>query len=155
MSDNFNYEIAAHRALSECDRLIKHFDSHASRHKKFFKSLSVASIILAASVTALAGIADDSLRVVTTVVAALSTIAASILAFSQAQNLWVISRSTSQKLVAEKFLFMQQAKPYHEKNSEQRVLLFSERVIKIWNEGHASWQEKAAGAGSSPDNLTP
>ena len=145
------------QALAECDRLIAHFESRATRHKRFYKWLSVSSIVLTASVTALAGILTGHYRIVTTVLAALSTIAAAILAASQAQQLWVVSRNTSQKLIAEKFLFLQQAALYADQNTEvERARQFSERVVNIWNEGHASWQEKVldTDADSSNPNTT-
>ena len=57
----------------------------------------------------------------------------------------MLSRSTAQRLTAEKFLFLQKADPYG-KEDDDRVRLFSKRIVDIWNEGHSSWQDRALDA---------
>lgn len=60
--------------------------------------------------------------------------AVAFLGASSAQKIWIKSRTSQQQLQSEKFLFNQQAEKYSGISEEERIKLFSERMMQIWNE---------------------
>jgi hypothetical protein len=75
------------------------------------------------------------------VVSAGAMVAVAFLGASSSQKIWINSRTTSQQLVAEEFLFNQQALRHKTSQDEESIRLFSKRLIQIWNEGHGKWEQ--------------
>ena len=130
---------------NELQMLLNHFDRKADTAKANFHFYKYTSIVLAAITTIV-----SSLQVIyaTTfplwilpVVSAGTTVAVAFLGASSAQRIWINSRTTGQQLQAEKFLFNQQAGQYFNISKEESLRIFSERMIKIWNEGHGKWEQ--------------
>lgn len=131
-------------ALQECDRLIEHFDVRARRHKRTFNRYKYASIALTVGVTviaALQGIYPPGLwwAWILPVVSGLAAFCTTMVSATNAQELWLRSRTMTQELNAERFLFLQGAGPYSEGDDLAKVKLFSTRLIELWTAGHDRW----------------
>lgn len=130
---------------NELQRLISHFESKADKSKMNFHFYKYSSILLAAFTTIVSSLqviypASFPLWILP-VASAGATVAVAFLGASSAQRIWINSRTTSQQLQAEQFLFNQQAGRYYNVSKEESLRLFSERMIQIWNEGHGKWEQ--------------
>ncbi len=134
-------------ALQFCDELIHDFRARADRHKRLFKLLRYASVILAIVVTvvstlisALTTTPKEYLWIVPAL-SGLSALCTTLLSTTNSQERWVHSRGVQQQFEAEKFLFLQQASRYATSDQEANGRLFSERLMEIWSEGHQGWAQ--------------
>ena len=132
-------------ALVECDRLIRHFDERAQRHKKEFLRYKQSSVALTVGVTviaALQGIYQPApfWAWVLPVVSGLAAFCTTMVHATNAQELWLRSRSMTQLLNTERFLFLQSASIYSEQEETKSVKLFSKRLMEIWAGGHEQWE---------------
>ncbi|MCL6261477.1 DUF4231 domain-containing protein [Aquiflexum sp. TKW24L] len=129
----------------EWQRLFDHFRNKASKSKRQFYFYKYESILLAAVTTivlSLQSIYDSKFpEWILPVVSAGATVAVAFLGASSSQKIWINSRTTGQQLQTEKFLFNQQAGIYKDSQTKESIRLFSERLIKIWNEGHGKWEQ--------------
>lgn len=130
-------------ALGECDRLIAHFKSQASEHKRNFKRLKQLSISLTLFVTLLAALSAGKKlgdwEWVVPVMSGFSALSTTLLSQTNAQRTWVQSRSIQQRLTVEKFLYLQDAGSYTSLEDSEKIRHFSNRVMEIWSEGHEGW----------------
>lgn len=132
-------------AIQECNRLITHFDERARRHKKSFVCYKHSSVALTVGVTvisALQGIYQPgpSWAWVLPVVSGLAAFCTTMVHATNAQELWLRSRSMTHMLTAERFLFLQGAGNYSEEEAKN-VKLFSMRLMEIWAGGHEQWEK--------------
>lgn len=129
----------------ESKKLIVHFGEKAATGKKNFHFYKYTSIVLAAITTIVSSLqvvySENFPLWILPVASAGATVAVAFLGASSAQRIWINSRTTKQQLVAEKFLFNQQACQYHNLPKEECLRIFSERMIQIWNEGHGKWEQ--------------
>lgn len=103
-------------AIQECDKLIKHFDERARRHKRIFmryKNLSIALTFGVTDISAIQGIYQPTLTWVWVlpVVSDLAAFCTAMVHATNAQELWLRSRSMTHRLTTERFLFLQAAMP--------------------------------------------
>ena len=132
-------------ALNECDRLVVHFDVRAKGHKKKFEHYKYSSVALTVGVTvisALQAIYQPALlwAWVLPVVSGLAAFCTTMVHATNAQELWLRSRSMTQLLNTERFLFLQGAGIYSEQEETRSVKLFSNRLMEIWAGGHEQWE---------------
>ncbi|CAN5328643.1 hypothetical protein BH23BAC1_BH23BAC1_43760 [soil metagenome] len=129
----------------ELNYLLKHFGEKADKSKKSFHFYKYSSIVLAAITTIFSSwqvIYGPGFPLwILPVVSAFSTVMVAFLGISSAQRIWINSRTTRQHFQREWFLFNQQTDQYHNLEKEERIRLFSERMIQIWNEGHGKWEQ--------------
>jgi hypothetical protein len=132
-------------ANQELQMLLVHFERKARQAKKVFQFYKYTSILLAGATSIFSSL---QLIYVTgippwilPVVSAGATVTVSLLGASTSHKIWINSRTTGQQLQVEGFLFNQQADGYFNLTVEERLKLFSERMIKIWNEGHGKWEK--------------
>lgn len=141
-------------AMQECDRLIRHFDMRAKRHKERFSRYKYASIALTVGVTviaALQGIYSPALwwAWVLPVVSGLAAFCTTMVNATNAQELWLRSRTMTQQLNAERFLFLQGVGPYLESDDLAKVKLFSMRLMEVWETGHDRWAKAVEKSGEA------
>jgi hypothetical protein len=131
--------------IKECDRLINHFSNNAHESKRNFRSFKYSSVILSAIVAILSALQSiKNLSLLQIVIPAISSVAAlstTLLAVTNAQEHWLQSRSTQQKLQVEKLLFLQEAGKYSDLELKERIKTFSEQVMNIWSSGHEQWEK--------------
>jgi hypothetical protein len=129
----------------ELQMLLDHFDRKADKAKTSFHFYKYTSILLAGAtsiITSFELIYEGRFPGwILPVISAAATIAVAMLGASSAQRLWINSRTTGQQLQVEKFLFNQQAGKYYNLSNEDRIRIFSEQMIHIWNEGHGKWEQ--------------
>jgi len=126
-------------ALKQCDELIDHFMKKAREGKRVFQTFKYSSVILTIIVTVLSAIQENQQWIVP-VFSGLAVLTTTMLSATNAQELWLESRSTQQKLTVEKFLFLQDAGGYDNLNETEKVQRFSEHVMRIWSTGHEQWE---------------
>jgi hypothetical protein len=133
-------------AIQECDKLMKHFDERARRHKRTFvryKYLSVALTCCVTVISAIQGIYQPTLSWawVLPVASGLAAFCTTMVHATNAQELWLRSRSMTHRLTTERFLFLQATGNYAEEEDAQRVKLFSKCLMEIWAGGHDQWEK--------------
>jgi hypothetical protein len=133
--------------LKECDRLINHFSRKAHESKRNFRSFKYASVILSAIVAILTTLQSikhwSLLQAVIPAISSITALSTTLLAVTNAQEHWLQSRSTQQKLHIEKFLFLQEAGRYSDLELKERIKIFSEQVMNIWSSGHEQWEKSS------------
>lgn len=132
-------------ALQECDRLFKHFDERATKHKKSFSRYKYSSVALTVGVTvisALQAIYTPSLawQWVLPVASGLAAYFTTMVHATNAQELWLRARTMTHRLAAERFLSLQSVGPYV-RGQANDVRLFSNRLMEVWAGGHAQWEQ--------------
>jgi hypothetical protein len=140
-----NWEEKLSLVNKELKQLMIHFNKKADQGKRNFQGYKYGSILLAAMTTVI-----SSLQVIyihqfpewiLPVVSAGATVMVAFLGASSAQKIWIHSKTTQQRLHTEQFLYNQEAGKYQQLSKEQRLSLFSENMVKLWNEGHVKWEE--------------
>jgi hypothetical protein len=133
-------------ALKECQKLIEHFHKKANKSKNLYRRLKYSSIALAVSVTVLSALSavQQTFPWVVPVVSGLTALATALLGATNAQEIWVRSRTAEQQLTAEKFLYLQSAGRYANSSQGAKARLFSERIVEIWAGSHEAWEQVAA-----------
>lgn len=133
-------------ALTECNRLITHFQRKADQHKRAFQFFKYSSIVLTISATMVSALAvlEHITAWAVPVITGLAALSTSLLTVTHAQELWVHSRNMQQQFHAEKFLFEQRAGAYAPLDDDANVQHFAERIMEIWNRGHEQWQQRAS-----------
>jgi hypothetical protein len=133
--------------LKECDRLINHFSRKAHESKRNFRSFKYVSVILSAIVAILSTLQSikhwSLLQVIIPAISSITALSTTLLAVTNAQEHWLQSRSTQQKLHIEKLLFLQEAGRYSDLESKERIKTFSEQVMNIWSSGHEQWEKSS------------
>jgi len=127
-------------ALKQCDELITHFKRKAREGKRVFQIFKYSSVVLTIIVTVLSAIQGIQQWIIP-VFSGLAVLATTMLSATNAQELWLESRTTQQKLTVERFLFLQDAGEYDKLGGPEKVQRFSERMMQIWSVGHAQWEK--------------
>lgn len=132
-------------ALAECDRLTLHFDERAKKHKNEFARYKHSSVALTVGVTVIAALQGiyqpaPAWAWVLPVVSGLAAFCTTMVHATNAQELWLRSRSMTHSLSAERFLFLQGAGIYAEQEETKSVKLFSSRLMEVWAGGHEQWE---------------
>jgi hypothetical protein len=83
------------------------------------------------------------LQIVIPAISSVAALSTTLLAATNAQEHWLQSRSTQQKLQVEKFLFLQEAGRYSDLELKERIKTFSEQAMNIWSSGHEQWEKSS------------
>jgi Protein of unknown function (DUF4231) len=139
------------QALDQCNHLIKDFANRADRHKNRYKRLQFVSIGLAVSTTVLSALSAsnklDSIAWIVPIVSGLATLSTTFLTQTNSQKMWVQSRNITQKLQVEEFLYTQNSGEYGNlKDEEERLQLFSKRIMEVWTQAQETWSQSASSA---------
>jgi len=141
---DFNGEDKFSNALELANHLINHFGQKATRIKKLYKVFRFTSVISISIVTILAflNLAYDwfALKWIIPSISIIATVLTTLLSITNAQKDWVYNRTASQKFQRERFLYVQEADKYVNLNPDERVKLFSEELMKIWDNVHQEWE---------------
>lgn len=82
---------------------------------------------------------DPAWKWVVAVAGATIAVAEAIQHMNQYSTLWVMYRSTAERLKHEKFLFLSVAGPYRRLEEPERLVLLAERVEEHVSTEHANW----------------
>ncbi|MFA7278207.1 MAG: DUF4231 domain-containing protein [Candidatus Gracilibacteria bacterium] len=120
---------------------IKWYDTKSISNKKYFIRLKLAEIVIASSITILAGI--DSPKIIIEISGALIIVLEAIQHLYQFQSNWISYRSTCENLKHEKYLWDGKAGPYTNDNEVENLL--ADRIESLISQENAKW---IAGQGS-------
>lgn len=129
---------ASTAALARIDDQIAWYDAQSTRHKRWFKWLKGAQLVMAAAVPVLA-----SLDLVGWLIGSLGALIVVLEGFQQLnqhQQNWVSYRSTCESLKHERHLFQAGAGPYVKTSQAARLL--AERTEGLVSREHADWVER-------------
>lgn len=113
------------------------YEAKSLHHKRWFQSLKVTQIVVAAAIPAAAAVGASAgfagaLGAVVVVLEGLQQL------FQFQQN-WIAYRGTAEALKHEKFLYLARAGPYAAPDDRDRLL--AERVEGLVSQEHAAWAE--------------
>ena len=145
-----NFEEKQRQALDQCNHLIEDFSGRASRHKARYKRLQFVSIALAVFTTVLSALYAsqklESMAWVVPLVSGLATLSTTFLTQTSSQKMWVQSRNISQQFQVEAFLYAQDSGEYENLEREERLQLFSKRIMAVWAQAQETWSQNASSA---------
>ncbi len=113
------------------------YDAKAAHHKRWFQSLKVGQIVVAAAIPVGAGAGVSA-----AVAGGLGAVVVIMEGFQQLfqfQQNWITYRSTAEALKHEKFLFLAGAGPYAQ--AEHPAARLAERVEGLVSQEHAAWAQ--------------
>ncbi|MBJ7332245.1 MAG: DUF4231 domain-containing protein [Solirubrobacteraceae bacterium] len=113
------------------------YDTKSAGQKKWFQSLKLAQIGLAAAIPAVAA-AGASATVAGALGAVIVVLEGTQQLFQFQQN-WITYRATAEALKHEQFLFLSEAGPYAASGNPERAL--AERVEGLVSQEHAAWTQ--------------
>lgn len=114
---------------------INWYDSRSGYNQRIFKTLKIATIIIALSIP-LCAVAGTP-AIITGVLGALIALLEAIQQLNQYHHNWITYRSTCEALKHEKYLFLGNAGHYA--SSEDPKALLAERVESLVSQEHAKW----------------
>lgn len=120
---------------------IRWYDNKSTSNKKWFYSLKIIEIIVAAFIPFLSGISAPPM--ITGSTGVLIVILEGLQHLFQFHHNWIIYRSTCENLKHEKYLWSAQAGPYSDVENPEQVL--ADRVESLISKEHSKWisgQEK-------------
>jgi hypothetical protein len=113
------------------------YEEKAKHHKRWFQSLKVAQIVVAAAIPAVA--AAGASAGVAGALGAVVVVMEGLQQLFQFQQNWIAYRGTAEALKHEKFLYLASAGPYTGPDGRDRLL--AERVEGLVSQEHAAWTE--------------
>lgn len=125
-------------ALARLDDQIAWYDAKSAFHKRWFKWLKGAQLLMAAAVPVIA--TTDLLGWLTGPFGALIVVLEGFQQLNQHQQNWISYRSTCESLKHERHLFQAGAGPYA--NASQPARLLAERTEGLVSQEHADWVER-------------
>ena len=131
--------IASHPAWIRLTDQLGWYDRRSNRCHKIYKTLKLIQIILAVGIPVATHLPDDWAKWVTSIAGALIAILEGIQHMNQYSTLWVMYRSTAERLKHEKYLFLSEAGPFRGLQTADRFILLAERVEEHVSTEHANW----------------
>jgi Protein of unknown function (DUF4231) len=113
------------------------YEAKSLHHKRWFQSLKVGQIVVAAGIPAVA--AAGASAGVAGALGAVVVVMEGLQQLFQFQQNWIAYRGTAEALKREKFLYLASAGPYAGRDGRDRLL--AERVEGLVSQEHAAWSE--------------
>jgi hypothetical protein len=113
------------------------YEEKSTHHKRWFQSLKVCQIVVAAAIPAVA--AAGASAGVAGALGAVVVVMEGLQQVFRFQENWIAYRGTAEALKHEKFLFLASAGPYARPDGRDRLL--AERVEGLVSQEHAAWAE--------------
>jgi hypothetical protein len=113
------------------------YEAKSLHHKRWFQSLKVGQIVVAAGIPAVA--AAGASAGVAGALGAVVVVMEGLQQLFQFQQNWIAYRGTAEALKREKFLYLASAGPYSGRDGRDRLL--AERVEGLVSQEHAAWSE--------------
>lgn len=108
-------------------------------------SISIASPLLS---TVLVQVCKDGKELVTVILAAMTTLATSVLAMTNARMKWDNYRSAAEFLKTEYTLFQARVEPY---NGEDRTSVYLNKIEDSMKQTHSKWEKRFQGTEKIPE----
>lgn len=116
---------------------LKWYHEKSSHNKRWFQSLKVAQIVVAAAIPTVAAVGASA--GVAGALGAVVVVLEGLQQLFQFQQNWIAFRSTAELLKHEKYLFLASAGPYSQ--GDRREALLAERVEALVSQEHSSWAD--------------
>lgn len=129
----------SHPAWLRLEDQIAWYDQSSSRSQRLYKWLKLAQVILALGIPVSGQLLGEASTMFSSVAGALIALLEAIQHMNQYATLWVMYRSTAEKLKHEKYLFLSAAGPYRGYENEERLVMLAERVEEHVSTEHANW----------------
>jgi hypothetical protein len=113
------------------------YEEKAKHHKRWFQSLKVGQIVVAAAIPAVA--AAGASAGFAGALGAVVVVMEGLQQLFQFQQNWIAYRGTAEALKHEKYLYFAAAGPYAGTDGRDRLL--AERVESLVSQEHAAWSE--------------
>jgi hypothetical protein len=113
------------------------YEDKARHHRRWFQSLKVGQIVVAAAIPAVA--AAGASAGVAGALGAVVVVMEGLQQLFQFQQNWIAYRGTAEALKREKYLYRAAAGPYAGVDGRDRLL--AERVESLVSQEHAAWSE--------------
>jgi uncharacterized protein DUF4231 len=113
------------------------YEAKARHHRRWFQSLKVGQIVVAAAIPAVA--AAGASAGVAGALGAVVVVMEGLQQLFQFQQNWIAYRGTAEALKREKYLYLASAGPYSAQDGRDRLL--AERVESLVSQEHAAWAE--------------
>lgn len=115
------------------------YDNKSKYCQRWYKWLKVVQVILAVGIPIVSHLDNSAWKWVVSVSGALIAVIEAIEHMNQYSTLWVMYRSTAERLKHEKFLFLSLAGPYRNLTETDRLIMLAERVEEHVSTEHANW----------------
>ena len=136
---NIPDNVKSHPAWLRLENQLNWYDSKSIRCQKMYKWLKFFQILLAVSIPLMSHMEPVIAKWSTSVAGASIAILEGIQHMNQYSTLWIIYRSTAERLKHEKFLFLSKAGPYSDLDASNRLKTLAERVEEHVSTEHAHW----------------
>jgi len=130
---------ANHPAWLRLEDQLRCYDNSRASCQKFYKVLKLIQVVLAVGIPVVCNYSDPAWKWVVASAGAAIAVAEAIQHMNQYSTLWVMYRSTAERLKHEKFLFLSLAGPYRGLEEPERLVLLAERVEEHVSTEHANW----------------
>ncbi len=115
------------------------YDSKSTHCQRWYKRLKFIQIALAVGIPVASHLEPSVAKWVTSIAGALIAVLESVQHMNQYSTLWVMYRSTTERLKHEKFLSLSSAGPYTDLLDAERLIVLAERVEEHVSSEHANW----------------
>jgi hypothetical protein len=115
------------------------YDTKSSKTKKWYKTLRISQLGLAALIPVVAMAGAEWSKWVTAVFGALIAVFEGVQQLNQFGPQWLEYRATAERLKHEKYLFLSQGGHYRDVDPKEALRLLAERVEENVSQEHARW----------------
>jgi len=150
-------EVRSHPAWHRLEDQANWYSKKSAINQKWYKSLKLVQIVLAASIPIIALIGESYSKFVVAIFGALIAILEGSQQLHRFHTLWTEYRSTAEHLKHEKYLFLSLSGPYRDLNQDEALPLLAERIEEQISKEHAKWidaSKKAVPKVSLPEKTT-
>jgi hypothetical protein len=132
-------EVKNHHAWARLEDQLAWYDGKSRANQGWYKRLKVLQVILAVGIPIASHADPEVAKWLTSVAGAAIAVLEGIQHLNQYATLWVMYRSTAERLKHEKYLFLSAAGPYKGLSDIDRLVALSERVEEHVSTEHANW----------------
>jgi hypothetical protein len=132
-------DVVSHPAWIRLIDQLSSYDRKSNQCQKMYKGVKFFQIVLAVGIPVATHLETEQAKWVTSVAGSLIAILEGVEQMNQYSTLWVMYRSTAERLKHEKFLFLSEAGPFRALPIADRLVLLAERVEEHVSSEHANW----------------
>lgn len=131
--------VKSHPAWARLEDQLAWYDGKSRANQSWYKRLKVLQVILAVGIPIASHAEAEVAKWLTSIAGATIAVLEGIQHLNQHATLWVMYRSTAERLKHEKYLFLSAAGPYRSLNETDRLVALAERIEEHVSTEHANW----------------
>lgn len=132
-------DVASHPAWNRLSEQLEWYDTKSVKCQKRYKYIKVVQTVTAVSIPVVSQIPYDFAKWVTACAGAAIALLETLQQMNQYSTLWVIYRSTAERLKHEKYIFVSGAGQYKGLELNERLEILADRVEEHVSTEHAKW----------------